>query len=250
MGKCKQTRKPLCTSTIFDLEGAAPRGYASSPNAWQTLKITDIHNSGPVVKNHTLSKTEGKYVATRTTACVWLFRTCPLDLLNLSGSPCLRRQHRNRRRHCKMSKSIAGTLHGRHAFHSLMSFSFMLSLHCALHPSRTPCHDVKMILRQVQHTHELGADAAEHWETSCEIRKKLQNKCVHSIWERRDPSKDLPKWLEEFIDNPVDREASASSKAKSGIRTAWHLYALAERPKLRGMQEDQNHERSVQKTIR
>ena len=141
--KCKQTRKPLFTSTIFDLlECAAPRGYASSPNAGQTLKITDIHNSGPVVKNHTLSKTEGKYDATRTTACLWLFRTCPLDLLDFLGSPWVRRQHRNRRRHCKMSKSIAGTLHGRHAFHSMMSFSFMLSLHCALHPSRTPCHDV------------------------------------------------------------------------------------------------------------
>ena len=97
----------------FDLlEGAAPRGDASSPNAWQILKITDIHNSGPVVKNHTLSKTEGKYDATRTTACLWLFRTDPLDLLNLLGSPWVRRQHRNRRRHCKMSKSIPGTLHG------------------------------------------------------------------------------------------------------------------------------------------
>ena len=69
VGKCKQTRKPLLTSTIFDLEGAAPRGYASIPNAWQTLKITDIHNSGPVVKKPHFVK-NGRKIRCNTDNCV------------------------------------------------------------------------------------------------------------------------------------------------------------------------------------
>ena len=54
-----------------------------------------------------------------------------------------------------------------------------------------------MILRKVRQTHEVGVNAAEHWETSCEIRKKPKrknnNRDIDRAW--RDPLRDLLEWF-------------------------------------------------------
>ena len=60
--------------------------------------------------------------------------------------------------------------------------------------------------------------AVEHWQTSCEMPEKLQSKLRKNIVRaRRSPLLDLPEWLEEFTENFVDEEGSASSGAPASI---------------------------------
>ena len=68
-----------------------------------------------------------------------------------------------------------------------------------------------MISRPVQQTHEVGVNAAEHWETSCVFRIKsiTKTKMRTAIGHGETRCETLPEWLADFKDNLVDEEVSA-----------------------------------------
>ena len=74
-----------------------------------------------------------------------------------------------------------------------------------------------MILRHVQHPHEVGVRAVEDSKTSCKISQKPKTKNEDIERTRRSPLRDLPEWLEEFSDNSVDEKASATGEAPASI---------------------------------
>ena len=79
------------------------------------------------------------------------------------------------------------------------------------HVHRYRVAEREMILREVEETHEVGASVAEHWETSCKIRKKSKTKIIRTAighWEIHCMT--CQKLLEEFTEHLVDQGASAS----------------------------------------